>query len=106
MKIQILHNKPCNFWQTAKTALDEVLKEKGIQDPVEEVLISDDEEAATYHFAGSPQIMINGKDIDPMAEKITNFHESGCRFYLWKEKVYEYPPKEMITAALARYTEA
>lgn len=100
MKIQILHNKSCNFWLIAKKELEEILKEKGINEPIEEILISNNEEAAQYHFAGSPQIMIDGKDIDPMAEKITNFHESGCRIYFWEGKVYEYPPREMIEEAL------
>ena len=100
MKIQILHNSACGFWQTAKNLLEEVLWEKGITESIEEVFVSSDEEAIHYRFAGSPQILIDGKDIDPMAEKIINFHESGCRFYIWQDKVYEYPPKKMIEEVL------
>lgn len=103
MRIQVLHNESCNFWQIAKKELEEILKERGISVPIEEILIKTDAEAARYRFAGSPQILIDGKDIDPMAEKITNFHESGCRIYFWEGKVYEYPPREMTEEALTRY---
>lgn len=100
MIIQILHNKDCNFWQIAKKELEALLEEKELTVPIEEILISTDEEAVQHKFAGSPKILVNGQDIDPMADKVTNFHASGCRVYFWKGKAYEVPPREMMEEAL------
>jgi len=95
MRIQLLRNNECHSWQKFLAELREI----GVEPEV--ILIVDDNQAVEFKFAGSPQLLIDGKDVDPMAEKITNFHVSGCRVYLWKGKVYEYPPREMIEAALA-----
>lgn len=96
MKITILHNKTCNIWLTTKGIIESILKENSLSADIEEAVIASDAEAKEHHFAGSPQVLIDGKDIDPMAEKVTNYHESGCRFYLWKDKLHEGPPKEML----------
>jgi len=45
---------------------------------------------------------VDGQDIDPMAGKVTNYHESGCRFYIWKDKLHEGPPKEMLEEAILK----
>jgi hypothetical protein len=66
------------------------------------VKIETQEDAETHQYFGSPQININGKDIDPMAENVTNFKFAGCRFYIYKEKTYEFPPKEMLEEALEK----
>lgn len=94
MKVQLLHNKECHMWKK----LRDILLGMGIEPEVIE--IETEEQAQEFRFAGSPQLLIDGKDVDPMAEKITNFHVSGCRVYLWKGKMYEYPPQEMIETAL------
>jgi len=35
-----------------------------------------------------------------MAEKVTSYKSAGCRFYIYKEKTHEFPPKEMLEDAL------
>ncbi|MBI2633833.1 MAG: DUF2703 domain-containing protein [Parcubacteria group bacterium] len=96
MRVQLLHNKDCHVWQKLFTELQEM----GLEPEV--ILVESDEQAREYKFSGSPQVLVEGKDIDPMAERITNYHESGCRVYFWNGKVYEYPPKEMIEAAISK----
>jgi len=111
MKIQLIHNKDCHVWQKAKKVLKEALKETNLPGKYEIVIIKNDEEAKKYRFYGSPQITINGKDIDPSSQKATQFQTEGCRFYMWevegpdgtrRKKMYEYPPKEMIFQALKK----
>ena len=104
MKIQVLHNRECTFWQQAWQMLEGLIKEKRLEAKLEEILISSDEEATHYHFAGSPQVMIDGRDIDPEAGRITTFHASGCRPYFYKGGYYDYPPREMVEEALQRIT--
>ncbi len=101
-KIQVLHNRECNFWQLAWKLLEGLIREKNLNVRLEEVLISNDAEAATYRFAGSPQIMVNGQDIDPEAKRVTNFHAGGCRPYFYRGNHFDYPPREMIEEAITQ----
>ncbi len=99
MKIELLYSEGCHTWEKTSELLKEILKEKeGVE--VKLVKINTQEEAEKYHYFGSPQINVDGKDIDPMAEKITNFSAAGCRLYLYKGKTYELPPEGMIEEAL------
>ncbi|MBI3046662.1 MAG: hypothetical protein HYY86_03965 [Candidatus Harrisonbacteria bacterium] len=102
MKITILHNKTCNIWRTTKGVTETILKENNLSADIKEVVVANDAEAKEYHFAGSPQVFVDGQDIDPMAQKVTNYHESGCRFYIWKDKLNEGPPREMLEEAILR----
>ena len=100
MKITILHNKTCNIYKTTRGIIEDILGESDISAEVEEITVASDEEARKHHFAGSPQVIIDGQDIDSEAHKITNYHESGCRFYMWKNKMYEGPPSDMLKEAI------
>ena len=102
MKIQLIRNKDCHIWQTAESVLKEALTETGLTPDYEIVVVNNDEQAARSRFFGSPQITIDGQDIDPNAQKVQNFQTLGCRMYMWQGKMYEYPPKEMIVDALKK----
>mgnify|MGYP001609901332 CR=1 FL=1 len=102
MKIQLIRNKSCHIWQTTEKVLKEALSEARLPEEYEIVVVKNDEEAKKYHFYGSPQVTINDKDIDPIAEKATQFQVEGCRIYLYEGKMYEYPPKEMIVESLKK----
>ncbi len=66
MKIEFLYWEECPSHPEALALLQEVLGERGIDDPVElrEVLTHD--EAVELGFPGSPTIRIDGRDIDPV----------------------------------------
>lgn len=102
MKITILHNKTCNIWRTTNGIIEAILKENGLSAEIQEVIVASNEEAKKLHFAGSPQVLVDGRDIDPMAEKVTNYHESGCRFYMWNDTLHEGPPREMLEKAMLK----
>lgn len=103
--IQILHNNQCTFWQSDWALLERLKKEGRIDAEPEEVLVDTDEKAKQYRFFGSPQVLINGQDVDPMAVEMSNFHWSGCRPYFYKDQMYDYAPEGMIMEAVARITE-
>lgn len=100
MRVQLIRNEGCHIWQTAEKVLKEALKEAGLPQDYDIVVVNNDEEAEKYRFFGSPQINIDGRDIDPSAEKAQEFQTLGCRFYMWQGKMHEYPPKGMILEAL------
>lgn len=100
MKIKLIRNEGCHIWQTAEAVLKEALAQANLPPEYEIVVVADDTQAQQYRFFGSPQITVNGVDIDPNAQKATKFQEAGCRLYLWQGKMYEHPPKEMILGAL------
>lgn len=100
MNIQVLHNRECTFWQIAWKMLEQMIAEGKLDAKLEEVLVSDDAEARQFRFAGSPQVMINGQDIDPEASRMTNFHASGCRPYFYRGEHSDYPPRAMLEDAI------
>jgi glutaredoxin len=96
----ILYNSECNFWKILKVNIEQLAKEIGYEYEIQEVFVHDDEEAKRWKFAGSPQLLINGEDIDPAAPKITNYHAGGCRPVFYKGMLYEYIPIELIKDSL------
>lgn len=119
MKIQLLYILDCPWCLKTKKLLRESLKELKTKAVVEEILIDSEEKAKRYQFRGSPTIRIDGKDIQEevckdkclpceelteRAEKTTEFVEQecqcGCRTFLYRNKRYPYPPKEMIKEAI------
>lgn len=103
MKVALIRNEDCHIWETAEGVLKEALAKAGFLSDYEVVVVKDNGEAKKYRFFGSPQITIDGVDIDPGAAKAIQFQTQGCRFYLWQGKMYEYPPTEMILGALTRH---
>lgn len=104
-----------------KKLVKESLKELSVKAKVEEVLIDTDGSARQHKFLGSPTIRINGEDIQKESSKgrcmpcedlvdqtkgATEFVKQeckcGCRTYFYKDKLYPYPPKEMIKDAIKR----
>lgn len=100
MKVTLLHTSGCHIWKTALEELEVALAKTGNRISYEVVQVTSQAQAEKLKFTGSPTILINGKNVDKMKRKINRFTNSGCSIYFWKGKTYEYPPKEMITAAI------
>ena len=90
------------MWPTAEKELKEALAKAGLPGDYDIVVVGNDEEAKKHRFFGSPQITVDGKDIDTVAKKASRFQAEGCRLYMWQGKMYEYPLKEMILTALRK----
>lgn len=100
MKIQLLHTNECHAWQEAEKQLKEALKEANLSLEYEVILVSSPEQAQSLRFSGSPQITIDGQDVDPLAKNAKIFSIQSCRPYFYQGKSYDYPPKEMILEKL------
>ncbi len=54
-------------WERLQNVLAELATEHTSQIDVESIEITTDEQAAQWHFPGSPTIQVNGVDVDPNA---------------------------------------
>jgi hypothetical protein len=64
MKIEILFAEGCPNVERARVLVSEVLREEGIDDPIEEIRVDTDEEARRLRFPGTPTVRIDGLDVD------------------------------------------
>jgi len=102
MEVELLYTNLCHIWKDSLKVLKETIENEGLKAEVKLTLIESEEQARERKFSGSPQININGIDVDPMADKITSFNMTSCRQYFYKGKHSEYPPEEMILHALSK----
>lgn len=66
VRIKILSTKGCVNTPRATLRIEEVSKDLNIPITIEKILISTQEEADTHKFMGSPTILVNGADLDPI----------------------------------------
>jgi len=121
MKIEILYILDCPWCVKTKRLIRESLRELEVKADVKEILIDSEEKSRKYKFVGSPTVRINGKDIQEKLNKgrclpceeltestkeTTEFVKKeckcGCRVYIYKDKQYPYPPKEMLKEVIKK----
>ncbi len=100
LDIQLLHTRACHGYERAMRELEVALEEAGLPVRFEVILVNSQEEAEQHRFIGSPTIRVNGTDIESEAANVEKFGTGSCRPYFWKDRFYDYPPKDMILAAI------
>lgn len=98
MEIKYLITKDCPFWKKGLVELKKVIKELKIEKKtkIKIIEIKNEKDAKKYKFAGSPTIRIGDYEIGSEMETTVKPTLLSCRIYLFKGKVFYYPPKEMI----------
>ncbi len=99
MKIELLYFDGCTAYKTALKHLKDVIGERKLDATIEMIKIADEQQAVASRFLGSPSIRVNGRDIEPGAEKINDF-SMRCRLYIEDDAVSEWPSKNMIRRAI------
>ncbi|MGH9508818.1 MAG: DF family (seleno)protein, partial [Terriglobales bacterium] len=79
MKIEILYVPGCPHLQPAAELVERVLLEEGVRAEVQQVLVADEATAATLRFAGSPTVLVNGRDVEPAV--VAGQGGLSCRLY-------------------------
>ncbi len=97
MKIELLYFDGCRNYPTVLRYLQEILREKNLDIPVEMVEIKSDDEAIKHRFTGSPTVKINGRDIVPQESEDFSM---GCRMYLDGDEITELPGKKTLRHAI------
>jgi hypothetical protein len=79
VKIEMLFWEGCPSHPEALELLQDVLRERGIEEPIELREVFTLEDAVEHRFPGSPTIRIDGRDVDPAGA--TDPPALTCRVY-------------------------
>lgn len=101
IKIQILYFPNCPIYKELEKFVREIIRELEIEASLELVNIQTREDAKKYHFTGSPGLLINGEDIDPLAKDAPIVIKS-CKIYRTEEGMKMMPTKRMVVEAILK----
>ena len=98
MEIHFLYSDECPSHDEAIGRLRKVLDEEGIDAKIEVVRVETFEDAKRYRCPGSPTILIDGHDIDP----VPNYeYAAACRAYRLEDgRISPLPSVSMIRKAV------
>jgi hypothetical protein len=101
VRIELLYFDDCPSYGALRVRLERVLAHHGFAEQVELVRVASLEEAEAKLFLGSPTLRIDGRDVEPGADKRTDFGMK-CRIYSSSEGLRSIPADELIATALKR----
>jgi len=105
VRITFLYFEDCPSHEATLARLRQVMAEEGVQAEIEIVRIETDEQAQSRRFVGSPTILIDGQDIDPLPADIQV--ALTCRAYRLEDgRISPLPSAGMIRRALRRAADA
>jgi hypothetical protein len=105
LKITFLYFEDCPSHDAALARLRQVMAEESVQAEIEIVKVETDEQAQIWHFVGSPTILIDGQDIDPLPAGIQV--ALTCRAYPLEDgRISPLPSADTIRRALRRAANA
>lgn len=99
VNIQILYFPDCPIYKELEKLVKEVVQELSLDADLELINIQTREDAGKYHFTGSPGLLINGEDIDPLTKDAPVVLKS-CKIYRTEEGMKMIPTKKMVMEAL------
>jgi hypothetical protein len=97
--IEVLYFDGCPNHEALLPRLHKILAGAGIRDEIDLRRITDDESAQRERFLGSPTVRVNGRDIEPDAERRTDYGMK-CRLYRTPAGISGQPHEEWLRAAL------
>jgi hypothetical protein len=75
-EVELVYFDGCPHWRDALAHIEDALAQVGGGDPVKLQLVTNEAEAQRHHMAGSPTILIGGRDPFPSGGSTW-----GCRLY-------------------------
>ncbi len=99
MKIELLYFEGCPNYEPSKRLIEETLTGEGLNAEIQGIAVNSSQEAVALRFLGSPTVRVNGRDIDPGAERKSDFGLQ-CRVYCYGNRVLGLPPLNLLRAAL------
>lgn len=80
MKVEILYFEGCPNYRAARALVERAGSEVGVETELELIEVPDPESAQRLRFLGSPTIRVDGRDVEPGAERRSDF-VLACRVY-------------------------
>lgn len=96
MIIEIISIPDCPNHHATVERVKSVLSSESSAVTVIERIVRNEAEARDARFAGSPTVLVNGRDLEPLAKVSTNL---ACRIYGSEGGI---PPIELVKAAIDR----
>src|SRR2546427_4587434 len=104
MKVELQYFDGSPSHEQLRPRLEQLVREAGIEEPLELRRVESPEAAEAEHFLGSPTVRVDGEDVDPGAGERTDYGLK-CRLYRSEESASGGPPPGWIRSALARSSE-
>lgn len=98
MNVTLQYFDSCPNWKVAEGRVKTIIEENGLDVDLEYQLIETPEEAEKYQFAGSPTLLIDGRD--PFASEDLAPSGLACRTYMTAAGSAESPSVEQLEQAL------
>ncbi len=99
MKIELLYFDGCPNYKPTRRLIEEVLTAEALEGEIREIPVNSAQEAATLGFLGSPTVRVNGHDIEPGADRRSDFGLK-CRVYREGSSLRGVPPRRLLNVAL------
>jgi len=101
VKVEFITFEGCPNHEPALTLLRETISELQIDADIEVIFVTNNDDAMSRKFLGSPSIRINGRDIESDEDESTQY-SMRCRVYRRETGQTGVPPKKLIRDALRR----
>jgi hypothetical protein len=95
----MLHTEACPHAAEYLPRLRQIVATAGVSEPVRVRVIADADEAQRERFLGSPTVRVNGRDVEPNADRRSDFGLS-CRLYAGTNGMRGVPIDEWVLNSL------
>ena len=99
--IEVLYVRDCPHYRETLAVVARVRRELSIDTEVRTTLIVDQAAAEHARFAGSPTVRVDGRDVEPGSEPVTEY-VLGCRLYRLEHRFAGQPEERWMREALLR----
>jgi hypothetical protein len=99
MRIEVLYFDGCPNHEALMRRLHEILARTDVSAEIDLRRIASDDAAQRERFLGSPTVRINGRDVEPEAERRADYGVK-CRLYRASTGLSGQPREELLQAAL------
>ena len=99
--IEVLYVQDCPHYRETLALVDRVRGELGIDTGLRTTLVVDQAAAEQARFAGSPTVRVDGRDVEPGSEPVTEY-VLGCRLYRLEHRFAGQPEERWVREALLR----
>lgn len=100
MRVEVLYVEGCPNHEALLPHLHELLRHSGVGADIEARCVPDDAAAGHERFLGSPTVRVDGRDVEPGADRRRDFGLK-CRLYATPTGLRGTPPDELVLDALA-----